>query len=134
MVNQVREFLSIAGAAARIDVQHHEPLGRPDLLVGVEAVSVVGERSSVNLQNERILLCRIKIRRLDDPSFHLSLVDGRFEPEFLHRAQFLLHEQLLVHRGKHACLRVRSGSDGDIPGVGRRAIRHCECPILRHRE
>ena len=74
MVDEVAELLAVARAAARIDVEHHVARCRIKLNLRGEAVAVVGKRSAVNLQDERVLLGRIEARRLDDPPLNLAAI------------------------------------------------------------
>ena len=74
VVNQIGEFFAIARAASRVGVQHHVAHRCPHLLFKIEAVTVVRERPAVNLQDERIFLRSVEIRRMNDPALDLALV------------------------------------------------------------
>ena len=76
-MDQVAELLAITGAPSRVGVEDHVPLSRHNLLLEVEAVSVVGERTAVNFEDQRIFLGRIEAGRLDDPAVNLSFVKRR---------------------------------------------------------
>ena len=89
-MDKIGELFAVTRTAAWIDVEHHVTLGRPDLLVGIEAVTVIGKRSAVNFQDKRVFLRWIEVRRFDNPAFNLPLVDRRLELELFRLAKFLL--------------------------------------------
>jgi len=72
-MDEIGKFFAIAGAAARIQIENDITLPQ-HLFFEIETVAIVGEGTAVNLQNERILLGRIEIRRMDDPALDLALV------------------------------------------------------------
>src|SRR5262249_5229116 len=74
VMNEVGKLLAVAGAPARICVQHHVTHGSPNLLFKVEAVAIIPERPTVNLQNERVFLGGVEVWRMNDPTLNLSLV------------------------------------------------------------
>src|SRR5437764_1894147 len=74
VLNNVSEFLSIAGGAARIRVQHYVALCCHPLEFVVESVAVGGVWAAVNIQNQRIFPRRIKIGRTLYPSLDAPAV------------------------------------------------------------
>ena len=52
----------------------------------------------MDVQNQRILLVGIEVRRLDDPTLHLRSA-GRLVPDLLDRSQPLAHENVVVYSG-----------------------------------
>ena len=74
VVNEVGEFLAVAGAAARIGVEDDVAHRSPDLFFEIEAVAIVGERAAVNFEDQRIFLRGVEIGRLDDPALDLAIV------------------------------------------------------------
>src|SRR5262249_43561532 len=133
VMNQVAEFLAVAGAAARVRVEHDVAHGSPGLLLDIEAVAVVRERTTVNLENQRIFLCRIEIRRLDNPAFNLALVLRGVPPDLLDRAGLFLREQLMVKRRQHT-RRASSACHCYVAGARAGSVGERDCSILRHRE
>src|SRR5215472_16511567 len=120
MVNQVGELFSIARAAARIHVQNHESLRGPNLLDGVEAIAVICKRPAMNLKDQRILLRRIEIRRLHDPSLDFALVNRRLERELFYPTRLLLQEELLIKRSYDARLRISARCNCNVARIRRR--------------
>src|SRR5262249_59896065 len=83
MVDEVAELLTVASAAARVGVQDHVAGRRIELNVNRETRAVAGKGPTVDLQDQRVLLLRIEIGRLGDPTVELSPVPGRLEPDLL---------------------------------------------------
>src|SRR6266852_1014461 len=72
VMDEIGEILAIAGAAAGIGVEHHVPSRGIHLHFEVETVTIVGERTAVNLKNKRIFFGGIEIWRVDDPTLNLA--------------------------------------------------------------
>ena len=74
VMDEICKFFAVARATSRIRVKNHVAARGQDLLFEIETVAIVGERTAVNLKNKGIFLCRIKIRRVDDPTLNLTIV------------------------------------------------------------
>ncbi len=115
VVDEVGEFLAVAGAAAGVGVKHYITHGRPNLLFEIETVAVVAEGSAVNFQDQRIFLGGIEAGRVNDPALNLALVFGGFVRNFFYAAGNFLLQQFLVEGGKHP--HRAAGGDGDVAGI-----------------
>src|ERR1700676_1610344 len=73
-MDEVGELLAVAGAAARIGVEHDITQGGPDLLFEIEAIAVIAEGSAVNFENKRVFLRGVEARRLNNPALNFALV------------------------------------------------------------
>ncbi len=102
MVDQVGELRPIGGRAARIDVEHHIAGRRVELIVGGEHRSIARERSAVDLQDQRILLGGLEVRRRDQPGVDGALVEGRGDRQRGRLSQRLAEEQVVVEPGQPA--------------------------------
>ena len=96
MVNLIGKLVTITGRAARIGIQHDVASGRVQLIFNTEMRAVGGERPTVNLKNQWILLIRIKFRWRDDPALHLMIANRRWPGDFLHAAQRFMRQQIVV--------------------------------------
>ena len=120
MMNQIGKFLAIAGAAARVHVQHDVAGGCVQLDLRGKAGCIHGERSAVNLQNKGILFRRIKSRRLDDPALHAPVIRRGVEADFLERADGALAEQIFAQglERRDIAHRCAGGQHGGSRGAG----------------
>ncbi len=75
VLNDVAKLLAIGRAAARIRIQHDVTLCRHPLKFVIENKPVRSVRAAVNVQDERIFLVRIKVRRFLDPGVDASAVE-----------------------------------------------------------
>ena len=73
-MNLVGECLSIARAAAGVGIKHHVTCGGHQLQFASENISVSGEGTSVNFQNQRVLFIRVKVGRGNDPALNFLAV------------------------------------------------------------
>jgi hypothetical protein len=87
VVNEVAELAAVTRRASRVGVEHHVTASRHQLFFEVETGAIIGERPAVNLQDQRVTLCGIEVRRLDDPALNSPLVFRRFVPDFFDLAE-----------------------------------------------
>src|SRR5712692_116430 len=120
VVDEVGELFAVAGAAARVGVEHDVTHSGPDLLFEIEAVAVVAEGPAVDFQDQRIFLGGIETGRLNDPALNLALVFGGFVPDFFDAAGNFLLQQFLVEGGEN--LHRAVGGDGDVARIVGAAI------------
>ena len=94
-LDDVAEVLTVGGAAARVGEEDHVALRRHPLeLVRVD-VAVRRVRPAVNLENHRVLLAGVEVRRLQNPALHLLAVE-RSVPDFFGLALLDVLEQIVV--------------------------------------
>ena len=74
VVDQVAEGFAVAGAAARVGVQHDVARRREQLQLGGVVRAVGGERPAVDLEDQRIFLRLVEIGRRDHPALDVTLV------------------------------------------------------------
>src|SRR6266851_4170589 len=120
VVDEVGELFAVAGAAARVGIEHDVTHGGPDLLFEIEAVAVVTEGPAVDFQDQRIFLGGVEAGRLNDPALNLALVFGGLVPDFFDAAGNFLLQQFLVEGGEN--LHRAVGGDGDVAGIVGAAI------------
>ena len=73
-MDKVGKFLAVASAAAWIRVENDVTSRSEHLFFEVEAVAIVSKRATVNLQDKRIFLGSVEIRRVDDPALDFAVV------------------------------------------------------------
>src|ERR1700730_1468668 len=120
VMDKVGKFLAITRAAARICVQNDVTHRGPDLLLEIEAVAVIAEGAAVNLQDQRIFLGGIEIRRGNVPALDFAFVFRRFVPNFFDVTGLFLREEFLVHRGEY--FHRSHVVDSDVTGIVRPAV------------
>ena len=77
VLDDVAEILAVAGAAARIRIEHDIAFRRHPLKFVIEDITVGRVRPAVDVQNQRIFFCRIEIGRLLHPGLNLLAVKAR---------------------------------------------------------
>src|ERR1700674_1279741 len=120
VMDEVGKVFAVAGAAARIGVEHDVAPGGEYLFFKVKAVTVVGKGAAMNLKDERIFFCRIEIGRMDDPTLNLVVVFRRFEPDLLDVTRLFLFEQFLIERSQDFHRTVIE--NGEVAGIVRTAV------------
>src|SRR5205823_1867356 len=93
ILNDVAELLAIRRAATRIWIEHDVTLRGHPLKFMIEDVAVGCVRSAVNVENEWVLLLRIKVGRLLNPSLNFLTVKARV-PNLFRRRKIQLGKQL----------------------------------------
>ena len=74
LVDETRKRFAVTGGAARIHVQHDVALRRHPLLLEIKPIAVGGERTAVDLENQRILLTGRVARRGDHPRLNRQAI------------------------------------------------------------
>ena len=136
ILNDVAELLSIAGRAARVDVQHDIAPGGHPLKFMVEDPPISSVRPAVNVQNQRIFLLGVEIGRLLNPRLNTLSVKACVR-ELFGRGQVELRPERLVDvsdTALGAVLRDREkiadhdwcrDQSNDVAGIGRdRKVEH----------
>ena len=102
-MNNVAELLPVARAAARIWIKHHVSLGSHPLkfVVKDKAISQVG--AAMNVQDEWIFFCSVKVRRLLYPRMNLFAIKTGV-PDLFWRCDVELGEKLVIDVGQLARL------------------------------
>ena len=95
VLDDVAELLAVAGAAARVGIEHHVALGRHPLELVHEEVAVGRVRAAVDVEDHRVLPARLVVGRLLDPGLDLLPVEAVVE-QLLGLGQAQLREELLV--------------------------------------
>ena len=120
ILDDVAEILAVGGAAARIRIQHHVALGRHPLDFVIEGVAVGCVRAAVNVEDHRILLAFLKIRRTLHPGLDALAVEA-LVPDHYRLGEIQLGEQFVVDVGQAAHLaRRRRPGHIQIADVGGR--------------
>ena len=95
VLDDVAEILAVSRAAARVGIEDDVTFGRHPLKFMVEDVAVGGVRAAVNVQDERIFLAWIEVRRLLHPGLNLLAVEARV-PDLFRLGEIELREELVV--------------------------------------
>ena len=98
ILNDIAEFLTIAGRAPRVEVEHHVAFGSHPLKFMIEDPAVSGMRAAVNVEDERVLLLRIEVGRFLDPTLNGLAIEA-VVIDFLRRGQIQLRPEYLVKVG-----------------------------------
>ena len=131
ILNDVAELLAIAGRAARVDVEHDVAFGGHPLKFMIEDPAVGRVRAAVNVEDERILLLRIEVGRLLDPTLNaLAIETGVID--FLRRSQIELRPEFPVKVGdaRLAFRRRQRRRDRRSSPARRRGRQSCWRPVL----
>ena len=122
VLDQVGELAAVARAAARIGIDHDIAGRRIKLDLRGEGRSVGGERATVDLEQQRVLLRRVEVRRAHDPGLDVATVGRGLDRKFLHLAEGQVIEQVGVEVGQHAGP-TRAFDHGQVGQALRRAAR-----------
>src|SRR5262249_26361649 len=76
VLNDVAKVLTVAGAAARVRIEHDVTLRRHPLKLVIEDESVSRVWSTVDVENQRVLLVRIEIGWLLHPRLNLLSIEA----------------------------------------------------------
>ena len=95
ILNDVAEILSVTGGASRIGVKNYIALGGHPLKLVVKDPAVRSVGTSVNIEDQRILLMGIEVRRLLDPALDALAIEAGVI-DLLGRSQIELRRQLLI--------------------------------------
>ena len=101
VLDDVAELLPVGRAPARVRIEHDVAPGRHPLELVVEGRAVGGVRSAVDVEDQRIALAGVEVRRLEDPGLHALAVEARID-DLLRRADLELGEEGLVDAGQAA--------------------------------
>src|SRR5262249_52909936 len=77
ILNNIAEVLTVRGTATRIGVKDHVALCGHPLKFVIEDPSVGGVRTTVDVEDQRILLRRVEVRRLLNPRMDFLAVEAR---------------------------------------------------------
>src|SRR3989304_759575 len=133
-MDEVPELIAVAGASAGVGIEHDVIPGRHELLFDIESVSVVGEGSAVNLENQRVLSRGVEIRGLQEPALYFPAVLRRVVPDLLDIAELLSREQILVHRGQDLDFGVSHRAHRDVARHMGTAVGGRESSVFRDRD
>ena len=134
VVDEVAELAAVTRRAARVHVQHDVAGGRVQLHLGREPVTVVGEGSAVDLENQRVLARGIEARRLGDPGLDPPSVVGGLGPDLLDLCQPLVREEVVVECGETPRGLEAGAAHGHIRRVIRPGEREGEAAVRCDRE
>ena len=98
ILDHVAEILAVSRAAARIRKQHHVTLRCHPLKLVFENVAVSCVGSAMNVEDQRIFFCGIKIRRLLHPGLNRFAIET-FVGNFFRLSQIEFRENFLVNIG-----------------------------------
>ena len=129
MMNQVAELLAIGSTAARIGIKHHIARTGIKLDLGRKPRTIVGKRSTVNFQDQRVFLRRVKAWRLDDPAMHRSLIEAALKPDLLDLAQFHVRQQIVIDRRQFARLATATINNCEVGRAIRANLREGD-PVM----
>src|SRR5207248_3075304 len=76
ILDDVAEILSVTGGASRIRVENYIALGCHPLKLVVKDPAVRSVGTSVNIEDQRILLMGIEVRRLLDPALDALAIEA----------------------------------------------------------
>src|SRR4029077_3231093 len=96
ILNHVPKFLAVTRAAARIRVEHHVTLRCHPLKFMNENVAVRDVWSTMDVQNQRIFLMRIEIRRLLQPCLYAFAVKAVVRNLFRF-GEIQFRQQVVIH-------------------------------------
>src|SRR5215472_1992889 len=119
ILNEVAKILAVAGGAARVDVQNDVAFGRHPLKFVIKDPTVGSVRPAVNVQNERVFLFRIKVRRLLNPSLDALAIEAGVI-DLLRRRQLELRPELAVEVGNAGLSAHRRNGEQIADHKGRR--------------
>ena len=101
MVDGVGELGAVAGAAARVGIEHHVFVGGVFLEGEVETAVVHAVRAAVDDEHHRVDAGRVEVRRLHDPALDAEAI-LRVVPDLLHFTEFDVRQHVGVHVGEAA--------------------------------
>src|SRR5262249_23051086 len=82
VLNDVSEVLTVSSTPTRVRIEHHVAFGGHPLKLVIKNESIGGVRAAMNIENQRVLLVRVKVGRLLHPGLNFFSVEARV-PDFL---------------------------------------------------
>src|SRR5579859_5754831 len=133
ILNDIAEFLAVAGRPARVDIEDDVTFCGHPLKFMIKDPSVGSMRTTMDVENERVLLLRIEVGRLLDPALNALAIETRVI-DFLRRGQIESRPEFPI-KVSNAGLRPVAGNSEEVADhYGRGDQGHNRAGVRAHRK